>query len=805
MSYTKIPAELQALHQWVTWRFEDQGGAKPTKVPYNPATGRKASTTDASSWSDFELCCAAVAQTYYDGIGFVLSSSDPYTFIDLDDVHGDVEAADRQLRIFKAFDSYSERSPSGKGLHIIVKGSVPSGRKRAYVEVYSDARFMTMTGEVFHPAPITPRHDLVTALWEQMGGAAIVETYAGDAFEKISDQDVINKAAAADNGEKFCNLWHGQWQQYYSSQSEADFALVNIIAFYTQHKAQIVRLFRFSALGQRPKALREKYVNYMVSRSFDRMLPPIDIDGLRIQIEEQLKARQLAAVTQHVNPFQQAQAQASSHGIATFAVPETPLDNLKPNTTAYPIAQGLPMPTNRAPKNAGFHYSKPPGLVGEIADFVLSAAPRPVPEMALVAALSLMAGICGRAYNISGMGLNIYLLLLAPTGTGKEQIASGIDKIMTEVAKTVPASGEFIGPAEIASAEALLKYMNSTSRSFVSMMGEFAQRLKQMSSLNAPPHMIGLKRTLLDLFNKSGEGKNVHPIIYSDRLKNTGIVEAPAFSFMGESAPERFYEALNEGMIAEGLLPRFSIVEYSGPRTALNLDHAQAKLPLRVLEQLTALCGHSLTLNQANRAIHVRCDDGANALLTKFDKYCDNRINNGSNEIVRHLWNRAHVKALKLAALVSVGNNPYEPTVTAEAAEWAIRIVVNDVDCLLDKFATGSVGTGDASDAKQLNDLSDAIVEYITSPLEALAKYHISPVLHQEKVVPYSYLSRRLANILSFRSDRMGATNALKKCVAVLLDRGDLQELSQQDRTARFRTTAKCFAIPNLAVFLRHS
>lgn len=798
MSFDKIPAELQALNQWVVWRFEDQGGKKPTKVPYNPATGKKADTTNPHTWSDFAICCMGAEQKLYDGIGFVLASSDPYTFIDLDDVHGDTEAAERQLKIFQAFDSYSERSPSGAGLHIIVKGSVPTGRKRAYVEVYSDVRFMTMTGDVFHASLIQPRQELVTALWEQMGGAPVVDNYAGDATEKIADQEVINTAAAADNGEKFCNLWHGKWEQYYSSQSEADFALINIIAFYTQHKGQIVRLFRFSALGQRDKAQRDKYVNYMVSRSFDRMLPPIDMDAMKIMLDEQLKARQAVATVETPNPF----IQTAPVYQATFSTDTGPFGDLKPNTTAYPVAMGLAETLQTRPvKVAKFVYEKPPGLVGDIADFVLAAAPRPVPEMALVAALSLMAGICGRAYNISGMGLNIYLLLLAPTGTGKEQIASGIDRLMAEVGKAVPACREFIGPAEIASAEALLKYMNSTSRSFVSMMGEFALKLKQMSAVNAAPHHTGLKRTLLDLFNKSGEGKVLHPIIYSDRMKNTEVVDSPAFSLMGESSPERFYETLNEGMISEGLLPRFSLVEYDGMRTPLNESHSEAKVPLHVVEKLTALCGHALTLNQANKAINVRCDADATKALTRFDKYCDKRINDGGTEVVRQLWNRAHVKALKLAALITVGNNPFDPVVSGASAEWAIRIVVNDVDCLLARFASGRVGMTDASEGSQFDDVSRAIMEYFTAPFETLAKYNVTPMLHSQRVIPHSYLARRLSNQLSFRSDRMGATNALKRCVGALLERGELQEVSPSDRASRFRTTARCYVVPNLAAF----
>ena len=92
-------------------------------------------------------------------------------------------------------------------------------------------------------------------------------------------------------------------------------------------------------------------------------------------------------------------------------------------------------------------YVPPPGLMGEIAKFIHAAAPRPVPEIALAGAIGLMAGICGRAFNVSGTGLNQYILLLAPTGTGKEAAATGINSLMKSIRSEVPASEKFIGPA----------------------------------------------------------------------------------------------------------------------------------------------------------------------------------------------------------------------------------------------------------------------------------------------------------------------------------------------------------------------
>lgn len=739
------------------WKFEDLSAPKPTKVPYCATSGRLASVTNPDTWSSFAEAQSAMATGSYSGIGFVLTENDPFTFIDLDDTKGDQTALDRQIQIFNEFQSYAEKSPSGNGLHIICKGSVPTGRRRSSIEVYSSARYMTMTGDVYRDAPILDCGELLLSLWSRMGEARGNTAYfLGLEEPTASDDEVCQQAYNASNGEKFWDLYSGNWQKHYPSQSEADFALVDIVAFYSKNRAQIKRIFQASALGQRDKAKRDDYVRYMLNKCFDRMLPPVDIDGLRNKLDEAIAAKE----AQTVQPC-----------LSTKAKPESV-------------------------------YSVPPGLVGEIAQFIYEAAPRPVPEIALAGALGLISGIVGRAYNISGTGLNQYVLLLAPTGTGKEAIASGIDKLIAQVKRTVPTADEFIGPGEIASSQAVIKYMAKGPCSFVSLVGEFGIYMQQMASVNAPPHLLGLRRFLLDAYNKSGEGKVLRPSIYSDREKNTASVIAPAFSLMGESTPEKFYEGLHEGLISEGLLPRFTLIEYRGNRPALSKSHKNAKPSFEVVEKLSTLCAYCQTLNSQNKAIQVEIAPDALTLFDEFDKHCDDNINGSEKEVRRHLWNRAHMKALKLAAVVAVGCSLYDPMVTREIANWAITLVVSDVRNMLTRFEAGEIGT-DNDETVQLSRLTSVLKDYLTLSWPEVVKYAGEGVsgLHTHKIVPYSYIQRRLCQVSIFRKDRQGSTNAIRRGLKTLVDRGDIQEISKAVLARDYSTTAQCFAVANPKAF----
>ena len=142
-----IPEELKTRPQWVAWRLEKRDGDF-TKVPYTPFTGRKASSRDLLTWRPFEEALAAFRKGDCHGIGFMFSSGDPYCGVDLDGCrNAETGKVDEWAQgIVKDLDGYAEVSPSGRGVHVIVRGKTPS-RRRGAIEIYSSERFFTMTGQ----------------------------------------------------------------------------------------------------------------------------------------------------------------------------------------------------------------------------------------------------------------------------------------------------------------------------------------------------------------------------------------------------------------------------------------------------------------------------------------------------------------------------------------------------------------------------------------------------------------------------------------------------------------------------------
>lgn len=736
-SYDGIPTELRNLEQWLCWNNVETAPGKWTKVPVNPNNGHAASVTDPSTWGGFALAVAAARAGWVNGgIGFVFTKADPYAGIDLDNPQGDQQRIARYEKIIGAFDSYTEWSPSGSGVHIIARARVENGKRREGVELYSDGRFFTFTGNSYHnPAkPIREEQAKAEILWEELGGGKAAHIGSDWNYAQTeSDEVILQRCMNAANGPLFAKLWTGDFSDY-PSQSEADQALVNLLCFHSDNREQVSRLFLSSGLGVRDKAKRVDYREATISKGYDQKIALVNTD--------QLRSTAIAAIERKL------------------AAPVQPANRIIPVS-----------------------LERPDGLLGEIADFIFAAAPRPVPEIALMGAIGLMCGITGRAYSVNGAGLNQYLLLLAETGRGKEAISAGISKLMNAVTKPMggatdigfDAALKFVGPGEIASAPALLKTLMEHS-SFVSIIGEFGLKLRKWTGDRANSNDQQIRGQLLDLYGKSGRGNVARQIVYSDKKENTTAIERPALSILGESTATRFLDAIDENMISEGFLPRFLTIEYEGPRPALN-EAAHSVVPsIELIGRMRDLCTIALQSMHRNTQTDIQIDPEAYAFMAEFDRFCDGVINSHTQgEVGDQLWTRALLKLYKLAGLYAVGENPFAPVLNIKHARWAKTLVVRDVERMIKRFQSGETGN-QATDHKQDREVMRVCAEFFRMDVGKLHKYGVTDAHIQAKQIPYVYINRRLVPTAAFRNDRIGSTNALRRSLNSLCDQGRLRE-----------------------------
>jgi len=303
-----IPEETRQRDQWVCWRWEYNWKEKRLeKVPINPHTGKHARTNDPATWGSYADAIRYAREHKVDGLGFVFVADDPFCGIDLDGCR-DPETGELRLgvaEILDELDSYAEVSPSGTGIHAIVKAAKPGERCSTSattwggkIEMYDRDRFFTVTGRVLRNAPATPGYagisyaqEAVNSLYKRFLTPRIAKAqtqesgphggFSGD------DEAVSERLEKARNnphtGAEFRRLYdHGIPDT--EDRSAADFSLCRMLAFwFAKDPERIKALYKQSALAGRKYEEKgrhgEKYLDMTVDAAIRRTHKTYDRHG----------------------------------------------------------------------------------------------------------------------------------------------------------------------------------------------------------------------------------------------------------------------------------------------------------------------------------------------------------------------------------------------------------------------------------------------------------------------------------------------------------------------------------------------
>lgn len=287
-----LPPELKRRKQWVGWTYANENG-RWTKVPVRasdwhrerpPLTDggpRKASPKFDDTWATYGIAEVFLKHHPDCGIGFVLHPNDPYTGVDLDDCLDPLtgELTPEAAALVAELNTYTDISPSAKGLKAIARGRKPGprchgilpswngGAATQAVEMYN-GQFFTLTGHRYPgtPASIEERQAaldrLYAACWpEPVRPQAVRPILSGDrSGADLSDREIVERAGRApESGDRFRSLWGGdasaaQPRSKPSSKHEADYSLLKLLAYWTgDDPARLERIFAGSGLGGREK------------------------------------------------------------------------------------------------------------------------------------------------------------------------------------------------------------------------------------------------------------------------------------------------------------------------------------------------------------------------------------------------------------------------------------------------------------------------------------------------------------------------------------------------------------------------
>lgn len=302
---------ILGVEQWVAYeiRANSDNPDKPKKIPINPHTGDEAKSNDASTWGDIneansracKISERADSKILGCGIGFMFGvpgKPSGVAGIDLDYCfNDDGTLKDYAAEIVKIMNSYTEYSPSKKGLHILFKlskslheidSSFNTGKKNTAlgIEIYDSGRYFTVTGNEYFAGEhryaeerTEQARQVIAKYFTKQAPAKKQEAQTQISYSRPdeSDSELWEKMFNSQNGYKIRRLYDGDISDYNNDDSSADIALCMHLAYWTNRDLlRIDRMFRQTGL-YRAKWERADYREATIQKAIARTpeyIPP---------------------------------------------------------------------------------------------------------------------------------------------------------------------------------------------------------------------------------------------------------------------------------------------------------------------------------------------------------------------------------------------------------------------------------------------------------------------------------------------------------------------------------------------------
>lgn len=516
-----IPPELKRIPNWVCWRYTTKANGEQTKTPVRALDLHPASSTNPADWTTLELAL----QTYdneprCEGVGFVFTKEAGYVGIDLDDCLNEKGWLSHNEHAWvHLLDSYTEISPSGKGVKVFFKGEIPAefGRRSFGGNgIYDSGRFFTVTGNIYDnftdiatvkPETIKylmgkwfPAREHGKANWAAQG-------------EALTDSEVLTIASRASNSTYFNELYRGAYSSSFSSQSEADAALCTLLAFYAgPNHAQVDRLFRSSGL------MRDKWDEQRGGLTYGEKTVEHVIENM-----DEYYTPRIAPV--------QAVTSLADEGIADSEEPTvqpTHEKAWKKLIEGYPAIAREEMPLYLRLTVEHLH----PLGAGFVSDWL---------EMSSLGFLSAL--FAGKKFE--NLPLNLWTLAISQQATGKSVVGDELDALVHGVEYKL---GKQILKYTSGSSQGLVRRLAGNKKVVLAYFSEWSGFAKSM----AQDHSSDMREVLMNLY----DGRD----IYHQLAQETIDVSNPFLSLNGLTTPASWADTADGKDRGTGFYSRFMVI-----------------------------------------------------------------------------------------------------------------------------------------------------------------------------------------------------------------------------------------------------
>jgi hypothetical protein len=424
----------------------------------------------------------------------------------------------------------------------------------------------------------------------------------------------------------------------------------------------------------------------------------------------------------------------------------------------------------------------PPGLMGELARAANDFAVVPNKIRSIMTALGLIAGIAGRRYNISRAGLNIYVNLMATTGSGKDAIRNFCFQVLSDNAILGNTGITFLGSQNYTGPKPLWRDLIKKP----SMLAIFTEAglLYQTDSGDK----VGFLRVLLEVYGASGKKGHMSPEAYSNEADNLPMLRAPSLSVINEATEISFKKVLQKRESLEtGDLPRSWAFICKGARPYDNPNHSQLALSETLSDRLRDLSTDCFSQQTATvpEVVEIAVPECYTAYSHKLVDEQNRLQAEGDNRYL--MYTRAGLKVLKVAGIIAALEGSLK--ITPEVWEWSTKLLDYEMAGIAPLLSNDSA----------MDDVRDAALRVLAKLIAG--GYHGPNVevdielrsKNRFKESPFKQVCERVSLIKSFADPQHHSNpkSGAKKILIHLLDEGYIKKIDHlsKGRTAVYELT----------------
>lgn len=334
----------------------------------------------------------------------------------------------------------------------------------------------------------------------------------------------------------------------------------------------------------------------------------------------------------------------------------------------------------------------PPGLLGEVHDWITKCSPVVQPMYSIASAISFVSVVYAQKFKTdTNARSNNYVIAIGASGSGKSKICDLVPYLMQQLPTPYPS----LQIGEPKSDAGLVDAMIDRSGRALLVIDEIGHYLRQIKSGSANAYTANIGAEFTKFFSRA-DGVYMSAAYSQNSKKASVAIQQPCLVIFGQSVSERVFKSLNEDDFIDGFFNRWLIFESKDKIPPQNTDYVDKDINyprnlIKFIERMdkwvveAQLSSNLMKTTTGPYALIVPKTEGAKEMMAKYSAGINKRRTEETVGLLDYPLSRACEHMEKLS-LIAAEFREERPIITERSVAWAIAAVEHNLAQIADKL-----------------------------------------------------------------------------------------------------------------------